>query len=479
MLNQRLQQKLLQKLSPQQIQLIKLLEIPSMQLDQRIKKEIEENPALEMGTEKEEDEQTEVVESTNDDEFTLEDYLNEEDAPSYKLMSKNYSANDKKVDMPHAAGIDFKENLKNQLRLQNISDEDEELVNYLIGSIDDDGFLRRPIENIVDDLAFNLNIITTDEKVEELLMQIQELDPAGVGARNLQECLLIQIKRKERESKALDIATTILEEYFDAFTKKHYDKIIKRLDITEEDLKEANQEIIKLNPKPGSAYSDPAFKGVQQITPDFTLETVDGDLVISLNQANAPELHVSRSYSDMLIDYSKNKANKSREQKDAVTFIRQKLDSAKWFIDAVKQRQNTLLSTMNTIVQFQKEFFFTGDETKLRPMILKDIADITKLDISTISRVASSKYIQTDFGIYSLKYFFSEAMKTTSGEDVSSREIKSIIQKLIDEEDKKKPLTDEALMNALHAKEYKIARRTVAKYREQLNIPVGRLRKEL
>lgn len=478
MLNQRLQQKLLQKLSPQQIQLIKLLELPTMQLDQRIKKEIEENPALEVDKEIEDKEPTEEVE-TNDDEFTLEDYLNEEDTPSYKLMSKNYSADDKKIEMPHAAGIDFKENLKSQLRMHNIREEDKNLLEYLIGSLDDDGFLRRPIENIVDDLAFNLNITTSDEKIEELLKIVQLLDPPGVGSRNLQECLVIQLDRKGGESKAIDIAKIILSEYFDAFTKKHYDKIIKRLEISEEELKEANSEIIKLNPKPGSSYSDPAFKRVQQITPDFNLETVDNELSLTLNYGNTPELHVSRTYSEMLIDYSKNKKNKSKEQKDAVTFIKQKLDSAKWFIDAVKQRQHTLLSTMNTIIQFQKEFFLTGDETKLRPMILKDIADITKLDISTISRVANSKYIQTDFGIYSLKYFFSEAMQTTSGEEVSSREIKSIIQQLVDKEDKKKPLTDDALTKALNEKKYKIARRTVAKYREQLNIPVGRLRKEL
>ena len=478
MLNQRLQQKLLQKLSPQQIQLIKLLELPTMQLDQRIKKEIEENPALEVDKEVEEKDPTEETE-TNDDEFTLDDYLNEEDTPSYKLTTKNYSADDKKIEMPHAAGVDFKENLKSQLSLQNIQEKDRELLEYLIGSLDDDGFLRRPIENIVDDLAFNLNITTTDEKMEELLNIIQVLDPPGVGARNLQECLVLQLERKENESKALKTARIILSEHFDAFTKKHYDKIMKRLEITEEELKEANNEIVKLNPKPGSSYSNPAFKGVQQITPDFNLETVDGELSLTLNYGNTPELHVSRNYSDMLIDYSKNKKNKSKEQKDAITFIKQKLDSAKWFIDAVKQRQHTLLSTMNTIVQFQKGFFLTGDETKLKPMILKDIADITGLDISTISRVANSKYIQTDFGIYSLKYFFSEAMQTTSGEEVSSREIKSIIQKFVDEEDKKKPLTDDALTKALNEKGYKIARRTVAKYREQLNIPVGRLRKEL
>ena len=478
MLNQKLQQKLLQKLSPQQIQLIKLLELPTMQLDQRIKKEIEENPALEVDKEVEDKEQTDDIE-TNDDEFTLEDYLNDEDTPSYKLMSKNYSANDKKVDMPHAAGIDFKEHLKSQLSLQAIKDEDRDLLEYLIGSLDDDGFLRRPIENIVDDLAFNLNITTTDEKIEELLKIIQVLDPPGVGARNLQECLVLQLERKESESEAMSNAKIILSEHFDAFTKKHYDKIMKRMEITEEQLKEANNEIVKLNPKPGSSYSNPAFKGVQQITPDFNLETTDGELNLSLNYGNTPELHVSRTYSDMLIDYSKNKKNKSREQKDAITFIKQKLDSAKWFIDAVKQRQHTLLSTMNTIIQFQKEFFLTGDETKLKPMILKDIADITGLDISTISRVANSKYIQTDFGIYSLKYFFSEAMQTTSGEEVSSREIKSIIQQLVDKESKKKPLTDDALTKALNEKGYKIARRTVAKYREQLNIPVGRLRKEL
>jgi len=478
MLKQGLHIKLGTKLSPLQIQIIKLLELPTIELEQRIKKELEENPALEVNDESDIVEKEEKKETS--DEFSLEDYLNEGDIPSYKLLSKNYSANDEHKEMPNVSGIDFKESLKAQLGMRRLNEKEYALAEYLIGSLDDDGFLRREIQNIVDDLAFSQNIMTDDETLERLLKIIQDFDPAGVGARSLQECLLLQLNRKqEQEDENIKLAETILSEMFDAFTKKHYDKITKKLNISDEQLKEVVSVITKLNPKPGGSYSDPSFKMIQHVTPDFILENESGNLILSLNSSRVPHLNVSRSYADMLIDYDKNKNNKSKDQKQAVTFIKQKLDSAKWFIDAIKQRQNTLLSTMNAIINFQKEYFLTGDESELKPMILKDIAEITKLDISTISRVANSKYIQTDFGMFLLKSFFSEAMYTTDGEEISSRKIKASINNLIEKEDKKKPLTDYALAKELEKLGYKIARRTVSKYREQLNIPVGRLRKEL
>jgi len=479
MLKQGLQQKLSQKLSPLQIQIIKLLELPTIELEQRIKKEIDDNPALEVNYESEKDEQ-EDQNNDDSDNFSLDDYLNGNDIPSYKLLTKNYSVNDKHFDMPSVSGIDFKESLIIQLGLKDLNDEDINLAKYLIGSLDDDGFLRRELENIVDDLAFNANINTTEKHLEGLLKIIQSFDPAGVGARNLQECLLLQLKRKEdAHSKNNSLAITIVNDFFDAFTKKHYDKITKKLDISDEKLKEIVSIITKLNPKPGGAYSDPSVKIQQHIIPDFILENENGNLILSLNSSSIPELNVSRSYAEMLTDYSKNHKNISKDHKQAVSFIRQKLDSAKWFIDAIKQRQNTLLVTMNAIIEFQKKYFLTANESFLKPMILKDIAEITNLDISTISRVANSKYIQTDFGVFLLKTFFSEAMYTTDGEEISSRKIKAVIKDVIDSEDKKDPLTDDALTEELTKSGYKIARRTVSKYRIQLNIPVGRLRKEL
>ncbi len=477
MLKQGLHQKQLQKLSPLQIQIIKLLELPTIELEQRIKKELEENPALEVNEEKDNTEKDEQKETN--DEFSIEDYLNEGDIPSYKLLSKNYSVNDEHKEMPNISGVDFKESLKAQLGMRQLSEQEYALAEYLIDSLDDDGFLRRDIQNIVDDLAFSQNIMTDEDTLERLLTIIQDFDPAGVGARSLQECLLLQLERKHDVDDTTKLAKQILNEMFDAFTKKHYDKIIKKLNINDDTLKNIISLITKLNPKPGGTYSDPSFKVVQHITPDFILENESGNLILSLNSSRVPQLNVSRSYADMLTDYDKNKKNKSKDQKQAVTFIKQKLDSAKWFIDAIKQRQNTLLSTMNAIVDFQKEYFLTGDESELKPMILKDIAEITGLDISTISRVANSKYIQTDFGMFLLKSFFSEAMYTTDGEEISSRKIKASINNLIENEDKKKPLTDDALSKKLEKLGYKIARRTVSKYREQLNIPVGRLRKEL
>ncbi len=482
MLNQRLQQKLLQKLSPQQIQLIKLLEIPTIHLNQRIKKELEENPALEEGNPEVDfgNDDDDVPEEKETDEYSLEEYLADEDEiPSYKLRASNYSKDEERKEVPFSLGSTFHESLISQLGLRVMPDFDRKLAEYIIGNIDDDGYLRRDLDSIVDDLAFTLNIETTEEHLESILEVIQDFDPPGVGALNLQQCLLIQIQKKDENSKSVQLALKILEEYFTEFTRKHYDKIISRLSITEEDLKAALDEILRLNPKPGGAYSDPRDQTNRPIIPDFVLDNFEGELQVSLNERNVPDLRLSRAYGDMLDAFTHKKTKKNKQDKETIAFVRQKLDSAKWFIDAIRQRQMTLLLTMEAILEFQKEYFFDGDEKKLRPMILKDIADVTGLDISTISRVANSKYIQTDFGILSLKSFFSEAMQTTSGEEVSAREVKSILEEAISGEDKKKPLTDERLTEILQEKGYKIARRTVAKYREQLDIPVARLRKEL
>ena len=489
MLNQRLQQKLLQKLSPQQIQLIKLLEVPTMQLEQRIKKEMEENPALEEGANIEDSEQQlDEINSDegneNNDEFTIEDYIDTSELPDYKLNSNNYSKDDKMVDIPFSESASFHEFLTSQLGLRILDEQELLIAAYIIGNIDQSGYLRRDIESIVDDLAFLQNVTTNSDEVRRLLKIIQDFDPAGVAARDLQECLLIQLKRKieaNDKNENLIIAKKIIQSFFNEFTKKHYTKITTRLNISDEILKDVINEIIKLNPKPGSSFGESQTKSFEQIIPDFILYLDEGEIQLSLNSKNAPELRVNRTYADMLDTFSKNKkkGKNTRKDKDAVSFVKQKLDSAKWFIDAIKQRQNTLMHTMNAIVQYQSKYFIDGDETKLRPMILKDIAEKTGLDISTISRVANSKYVQTHFGIYALKYFFSEGMQTQSGEEVSTREIKKILQECISIESKRKPLTDEKLSKILAEKGYKIARRTVAKYREQLDIPVARLRKEL
>jgi RNA polymerase sigma-54 factor len=478
-----LQQKLLQKLSPQQIQVIKLLEIPTMQLEQRIKKELEENPVLEMESDEpdfEEDNEAQELKSENDaddEEFSFDDYLNEEDEiPSYKLSANNYSKDDKYVDIPFSVGTTFHESLYDQLRLVNLTEEQQQLAEYIIGNIDDDGYLRRELPAISDDLAFNMNMEVSENELVGILKVIQELDPAGVGARDLRECLLIQLNRKS--GKEFELAKIIVKDFFTEFTKKHYDKIQKRLELSDEDLKQGIDQVLKLNPKPGSSYSNPLNRTNQHIIPDFILENSDGELNLSLNQRNVPELKINDTYLGMLRSLSeKNKNNRS--QKDALMFVKQKVDSAKWFIDAIRQRHHTLLLTMSEIINFQKEYFQDGDETKLRPMILKDIAERTGLDISTISRVSNSKYIQTNFGVFPLKYFFSEGLQKDDGEEVSTREIKKILQECIENEDKRKPLTDEKLTQILKEKSYNIARRTVAKYREQLEIPVARLRKEL
>lgn len=484
-LNQRLQQKLLQKLSPQQIQMIKLLEVPSMLLEQRIKKELEENPALEEGPDEETADvaddvaEEEQFDDKDQEEFTLDDYIDDDDIPDYRLQSNNYSKDDeKRSEIPFSVGSSFHEHLQSQLGLRTLTERQKVLGEYIIGNIDEDGYLRREISSISDDLAFLQNLEATEEELEEILEVIHDFDPAGVGARTLQECLLLQISRRGNGNEEVALAKTILASYFDEFTKRHYDKISQRLNLSDDQLKAAIDEILKLNPKPGGSVADPYNRTAQHIIPDFILDQTDNGLELHLNSRNLPDLKVSRTYSEMLEAYSRDR-NSNKELKEAVSFVRQKLDAAKWFIDAIRQRQNTLLLTMNAIIEYQKEYFTEGDETKMKPMILKDIAEMTGLDISTVSRVANSKYIQTHFGIYPLKFFFSEGLQTDSGEEVSTREIKKILEECLAGEDKRKPLTDEKLTDILQEKGYQIARRTVAKYREQLNIPVARLRKEL
>jgi len=483
MLRQHLYLKQQQKLSPQQIQLMKLLQVPTVELEQRIKQEIVENPALDEGVEEKIDDElnntdeadysAEDLDDSRDD-FDINDYL-DDDIPSYKTSVNNYGAEEDEKAIPLSGGATFQELLEKQIGLRIKEDKELDIAYQIIGNLDDSGYLRREIFSIVDDLAFSQNVIVTEEDVERVLSQIQDLEPAGVGARNLQECLLIQL-RKKRKTIEIKTAEVLIEKHFEEFTKKHYKKILKKLSIEEEDLKDAIAEITKLNPKPGNSIRETS-KSVQHIIPDFILTEENGELNLSLNSRNAPQLKVSRQYSEMLKGYSDSK--RTKKDKEAIQFVRQKIDAAKWFIDAIKQRQHTLLYTMDTIMNYQKEFFLTGDETNLKPMILKDIAEIIDMDISTVSRVANSKYIQTPYGTYLLKYFFSESLTTDSGEEVSTREVKRILQDAIEEESKKKPLTDEKLATLLKEKGYQIARRTVAKYREQLNIPVARLRKKL
>jgi RNA polymerase sigma-54 factor len=477
--NLSLQQKLLQKLSPQQIQMIKLLELPAMQLEQRIKNEIEENPVLEIDkndNSNDGDERDDAPES-KDTEISIEDYLNDE--PSYKYRVNNYSKDDKKDDIPFSIGVTFHEFLVEQLGLVQLSDRDAQLAEYIIGNIDEDGYLRREIEAMVDDLAFSASIDVSDEQMLHVLSLVQELEPPGIGARDLRECLLLQLKRKQKQGGAVKNALLVLDQMFEEFTRKHYDKIMQKLNLNEDQLREAIDEVVRLNPKPGSAYSNPLNKANQTIMPDFMLENNNGELAVYLTNSNIPDLKISRYYANMLKAYNDNRKQQSREQKEAVFFVKQKLDSAKWFIDAIRQRHQTLLLTMNAILEYQSDFFIDGDEARLRPMILKDIAERTGLDISTISRVSNSKYIQTHFGIYPLKYFFSESIQDEAGEEISTRKIKKILQDVIDAENKQKPITDEQLADILKEKGFPIARRTVAKYREQLNISVARLRKEL
>ncbi|MCK5857311.1 MAG: RNA polymerase factor sigma-54 [Bacteroidales bacterium] len=489
MLKQSLQQKLLLKLSPQQIQLMKLLQVPTIALEQRIKQEIEENPALDDGPENElkdeddeflnEDPNTPEEQDNADDEFDFSDYLDEDDTPDYKLHANNHSKDDEERQIPFVSGTTFHDLLRTQLGMRHLSDQEYNIATFLIGNMDDSGYLRRDLIAIVDDLAFTQNIITDEEEVGTLLIIIQSFDPPGVGARDLQECLLIQIDRLSEVDESVETAKKILERYFDEFTKKHYTKIIKRLDINEEQLKDAINIILDLNPKPGNSLNE-STRVVQHVIPDFIMNFEDGELNLTLNSRNAPDLHISRKYKEMMDTYSKSKDKKEkRKNKDALSFVKQKIDSAKWFIDAIKQRQHTLLSTMDAIMHYQKDYFMEGDETLLKPMILKDIAEIVHLDISTISRVVNSKYVQTPFGTFLLKNFFSESLSTDSGEEVSTREVKKILQNIIEQENKQKPLSDDKLAKLLNEKGYNIARRTIAKYREQLNIPVARMRKEL
>lgn len=492
-LSQRLQQKLSQKLSPQQIQLMKLLQVPTAHLEERIKEELEENPALETmedghldGAENgvddfenpEEDFEKDGGEEDYDN-IDISEYVSDsDDEPGdYKYRDENYGdPNEDKV-IPHKVETSFYDTLKSQLLMLDLDDKQRKVAEQIIGSIDDDGYLRRETASIADDLAFRQNIDCTEKEIKELITLIQQFDPPGVGARDLQECLLLQLKRKASHGQDLGVAIEIISNYFDEFTKKHYEKIQKALDLDNDGIRDVINQIIKLNPKPGGQVGE-TNKLQSYVIPDFFVLNNSGILEVSLNSKNAPDLRISEGYRDMLKDYDRG-SKKDKRQKEAVIFIKQKIDSAKWFIDAIKQRQHTLLSTMNTIVEYQKQFFLTGEDTDLRPMILKDIAEKTSLDISTVSRVANSKFVQTEFGTYRLKFFFSESLVTDSGEEVSTREVKSILNDLIDEENKQKPLSDEKLTEALQEKGYNIARRTVAKYREQLNIPVARLRKEL
>ncbi len=483
-LKQLLTFKLQQKLSPQQIQLMKLLQLPTVAMEQRIKEEIESNPALDEG--KDEDDELDAEQeddfgreeiSDAEKEFDFDAYISD-DTPSYKLNISNQSKDDEEKQVPLSGGASFQELLEAQLVLYNLEDDDYAIAVHLIGSLDESGYLRRELNAIVDDLAFTQNIITEEAHVAKLLMVIQHFDPPGVGARTLQECLLLQLKKKDTHSLIFKNAIEIIEKYFDEFSKKHYSKIVDKLNISDEDLKATINEILKLNPKPGNSVSD-SNKVVQHIVPDFNLTIEDDEILLTLNGRNTPDLKISRAYNDMIEGYQVQKEKPSKSQKDALMFVKQKLDSAKWFIDAIKQRQNTLIVTMEAIINYQKEYFLAGDETLLKPMILKDIAEQVELDISTISRVVNSKYVQTPYGTFLLKTFFSESLSTDSGEEVSTREVKKILQDAIEEENKKKPLTDEKLSQLLNDKSYNIARRTIAKYREQLNIPVARLRKEL
>ena len=493
-LSQGLYQRQLQKLSPQQIQLMKLLQVPTAVLDERIKEEMEENPALELDEEGHEDEYDETNDEFKDketDEFEAEgsvdeyenidisEYVNDGDdeVGDYKLRDENYPEIDDSRVIPHKVETGFNELMLEQLGQLSLNEHQQQVAEQVIGNLDDDGYLRRDISSIVDDLAFRQNIHTTEEEISQLVLQIQQFDPPGICARNLQECLLLQLERKADEGIHVEMAIKVLEKYFEEFTKKHYEKIQRGLNLSDEQLREIINQIIKLNPKPGGLVGD-SGKAENYVVPDFFIYNNAGKLELTLNSKNAPDLRISEGYRDMLKEYDRG-AKKDKRQKEAVLFIKQKIDAAKWFIDAIKQRQNTLLNTMEAIMNYQREFFISGDETSLRPMILKYIAEATNLDISTISRVANSKFVQTEFGTYRLKFFFSESLQTDSGEEVSTREVKKILSDLIEDENKKHPLSDERLTELLQEKGYNIARRTVAKYREQLNISVARLRKEL
>ena len=483
MLKQSLNFKLSQKLSPQQIQLMKLIQLPTQAFEQKIKQELEENPALDSGKEEIKDEydefnntEDEYDNETIETEVNIDEYLSDDEIPEYRLSANNYSIDDEDKQVPYASGTSFNQYLKTQLNTFRLSEEEREIAEFIVGSLDESGYLRRSIEDLMDDLAFTQNVYTTEEKIKEVLRTVQDLDPAGVGARSLEECLVLQLVRKT-PTKSVEQAIAILEKSFDHFSKKHYKKLMSKFHISEEELKSAIQEIESLNPKPGGSYASNT-KIVEHVVPDFTIRIVEGELELTLNGRNAPELKVSRDYSNMLKGYKASK-EKTKAQKDAVLFIKQKLDAAKWFIEAVLQRQQTLFVTMSSIMNYQKEYFLSGDERTLRPMILKDIAEEIGMDVSTVSRVANSKYVDTPYGTKLIKVFFSESMTNDQGEEVSTREIKKILETVVKEENKKKPLTDEKLAGILKEKGYPIARRTVAKYREQLDLPVARLRKKI
>ena len=480
MLKQTLAQKLQQKLSPQQIQLMKLVQLPTQSLEARIKQEIEENPALQEGKEKAEDtfendasDEREVRDSM--EEINWDDYLGDDDTPDYKTKANNYSSDDELYEAPVIVNESFHDSLISQLRLRDLNTEELELATYLVGTIDDDGLLRRELIDIVDDLAFSQGVFTEEKELERLLEIIQDLDPPGVGGRDLRECLILKLERK-RPSFKVNLALSILEDYFDSFVKRHYQKLMDRLGVNEDELRDAIEEIGRLNPKPGGSSN--LSRPTENVIPDYNLQIVDEELELTLNGRNAPELSLSNKYREMLEHYKASK-EKNKAEKEAALFVKQKLDSAKWFIDAIVQRQQTLMLTMQSILNYQRDYFLTGDERKLRPMILKDIAEEIGMDISTVSRVASNKYIQTPYGTFLIKRFFSESMTNADGEEVSTREIKKILEDTVAEENKQKPMTDDALAKILKEKGYPIARRTVAKYREQLDIPVARMRKEL
>ncbi len=482
MLKQSLNFKLSQKLSPQQIQLMKLIQLPTQAFEQRVKSELEENPALDNGKEKNEEDYDEFsneneYEDSQEPDINVDDYLSDDEIPDYRTRANNYSADDEETSIPYASGKSFTQTLKDQLSTTRLNEQDQGIAEFLVGSIDSSGYIRRSLEDIADDLAFTMNIYTDVDQVEKVLKVVHQLDPAGVGARDLRECLIIQLARK-KNTPSTELALKIIKDSFDAFSKKHYKKLIAKYHITEDELREAIEEISHLNPKPGSSYAGGSTRIVEQVVPDFTIRIKDGELELTLNGRNTPELHVSKDYSNMLKGYKEAK-EKTKSQKDAVMFIKQKLDGAKWFIEAIKQRQETLFMTMSSIMNYQKDYFLSGDERNLRPMILKDIADEIQMDVSTVSRVANSKYVDTPYGTKLIKEFFSESMTNTDGEEVSTREIKKILETVIGEESKKKPLTDQKLAEILKEKGYPIARRTVAKYREQLDIPVARLRKQI
>ena len=499
--NQRLTQTQRQelKLSPQQIQLMKLLQLPIMELEQRIKEELEINPALEESHEHDDYEDNEPtvdhsddgenddynddeVDFSKDDEFDINDYLPEEDLDdySYKLQANNYSSDDDAYEAPVVHEETFQDYLNQQLSYHDLTDEQLLIGEYIIGNLDDNGYLNRPVPNIVDDLLFTMNLSTTEKEVENVLRIVQQLDPPGIAARNLQECLLIQLQRMQAENQSpymdYKLSITIIKDYFEEFTKKHYDKIGKKLEVSNRELKPALDAILKLNPKPADASST-GTKNIHYITPDFFVSVRDGKIELSLDGRNVPELHVSKQYLKMMEEFSQGKD--TRNMQEAAQFVKQKIDAARWFIDAINQRQNTLYTTMKAIIDLQEDYFLTGDETQLKPMILKDVADRIGLDISTVSRVANSKYVQTPYGTFLLKFFFSEGITNDEGEEVSTREIKKILKDAVENEDKANPMTDEQLMFVLRDKGYPIARRTVAKYREQLGIPVGRMRKKI